>query len=61
MVGTMNAISSGLLTFTSMVDLLSEDFLTEESWRTLRGKRRVLACLLVFLGAFGMSLIGAWA
>ncbi|KFZ08211.1 hypothetical protein V501_06053 [Pseudogymnoascus sp. VKM F-4519 (FW-2642)] len=61
MVGIMNAISSGLLTFTSLVDLMSEDFLSDESWTVLRGRRRVWACLLVFAGAFGMSLIGAWA
>ncbi|EEP81941.1 conserved hypothetical protein [Uncinocarpus reesii 1704] len=61
MVGTMNAISSGLLVYASLVELLSEDFLSDESWRTLRGKQRVYACLLVFFGAFGMSLVGAWA
>ncbi|TPX07711.1 uncharacterized protein E0L32_010607 [Thyridium curvatum] len=60
-VGVMNAISAGLLTFASLVELLSEDFLSDESWRFLRGKRRVYACLLVFLGAFCMSLVGAWA
>jgi hypothetical protein len=57
----MNAISAGLLTYASLVELLSEDFLSDESWRLLRGKRRVIACLLVFLGAFFMSLVGAWA
>lgn len=61
MVGIMNAISAGLLTFASLVELLSEDFLSDESWRYLRGKERVFACLLVLLGAFGMSLVGAWA
>ncbi|KAI1940066.1 hypothetical protein LOZ58_000057 [Ophidiomyces ophidiicola] len=61
MVGTMNAISSGLLVFASLVELLSEDFLSDESWRTLRGKKRIIACVLVFAGAFGMSLVGAWA
>lgn len=60
-VGIMNAISSGLLTFTSLVDLLSEDFLSDDSWRNLRGTRRTIAFSLVFAGAFGMSLIGAWA
>ncbi|KAJ6442644.1 plasma membrane zinc ion transporter [Purpureocillium lavendulum] len=60
-VGVMNAISAGLLTFASLVELLSEDFLSDESWRYLRGKRRVGACILVFLGAFLMSLVGAWA
>lgn len=61
LVGVMNAISAGLLTFASLVELLSEDFLSDASWRYLRGKRRVYACLLVFFGAFFMSLVGAWA
>lgn len=60
-VGVMNAISAGLLTFASLVELLSEDFLSDESWRYLRGQKRVYACLLVFFGAFFMSLVGAWA
>ncbi|EGY22410.1 hypothetical protein VD0002_g3747 [Verticillium dahliae] len=61
LVGTMNAISSGLLVFASLVELLSEDFLSDESWKVLRGGRRIVACVLVFLGAFGMSVVGAWA
>ncbi|EGP90848.1 uncharacterized protein MYCGRDRAFT_88667 [Zymoseptoria tritici IPO323] len=61
LVGTTNAVSSGLLTYTSLVDLLSEDFLTDASWRVLRGRRRVGAVGLVGFGAFCMSLIGAWA
>lgn len=60
-VGVMNAISAGLLTFASLVELMSEDFLSDESWTYLRGKKRVVACVLVFVGAFGMSLVGAWA
>ncbi|KAL2823727.1 ZIP zinc transporter-domain-containing protein [Aspergillus cavernicola] len=61
LVGTMNAISAGLLIFASLVELMSEDFLSDESWRVLRGRSRVIACALVFLGAFCMSLVGAWA
>jgi hypothetical protein len=57
----MNAISAGLLTYASLVELLSEDFLSDESWRILRGRKRIIACLLVFFGAFFMSLVGAWA
>ncbi|PHH69564.1 hypothetical protein CDD80_6646 [Ophiocordyceps camponoti-rufipedis] len=60
-VGVMNAISAGLLTFASLVELLSEDFLSDHSWRILRGRQRVIACVLVFFGAFFMSLVGAWA
>lgn len=61
MVGIMNAISAGLLVFASLVELMSEDFLSDESWRILRGRKRVCACLLVFFGAFCMSIVGAWA
>lgn len=60
-VGIMNAVSAGFLVFASLVELLSEDFLSDESWQVLRGKRRVFASLLVFFGAFLMSLVGAWA
>ncbi|EOA81734.1 hypothetical protein ACJQWK_10741 [Exserohilum turcicum] len=60
-VGIMNAISAGFLVYASLVELMSEDFLSDESWKVLTGKRRVYACLLVFVGAFLMSLVGAWA
>jgi zinc transporter ZupT len=60
-VGIMNAVSAGFLVFASLVELMSEDFLSDESWQVLRGKKRVMACLLVFFGAFLMSLVGAWA
>lgn len=60
-IGIMNAISSGLLTFTNLIHLLFEDFLSDDSWRNLRGTRRIIASSLVFGGAFGMSLVGAWA
>ncbi|CBX94715.1 similar to zinc transporter [Plenodomus lingam JN3] len=60
-VGIMNAISAGFLIFASLVELMSEDFLSDESWKILRGRKRVIACLLVFAGAFLMSLVGAWA
>ncbi|OWP04191.1 hypothetical protein B2J93_670 [Marssonina coronariae] len=61
LVGVMNAISGGLLLWASLVELIMEDFLSDESWKILRGGRRVVACLLVFAGAFAMSLVGAWA
>ncbi|KAL5363854.1 ZIP zinc transporter-domain-containing protein [Aspergillus floccosus] len=61
LVGTMNAISAGLLIFASLIELMSEDFLSDESWRVLRGRKRVYACILVFLGAFCMSVVGAFA
>ncbi|KAI5851130.1 Zinc/iron permease [Morchella snyderi] len=61
MVGVMNAISSGLLVFAGLVELLAEDFLSDESWNVLTGKKRVAACFLVFAGAFGMAFVGAFA
>ena len=57
----MNAISSGLLVFAALIELLAEDFLSDQSWGVLRGRKRVAACVLVLLGAACMSLVGAWA
>lgn len=60
-VGFMNAISSGLLLFAGLVELLAEDFLSDESYVILKGKRRVQACASVVGGAALMALVGAWA
>lgn len=60
-VGFMNAISSGLLLFAGLVELLAEDFLSDESYVTLQGKRRLQACASVMGGAVLMALVGAWA
>lgn len=61
MVGFMNAVSSGLLLFAGLVQLLSEDFLTEKSYRTLKGKKRVNAFVAVASGAALMAAVGAFA
>ena len=61
MVGFMNAISSGLLLFAGLVQLLAEDFLTEKSYKTLRGRKRTHAFLAVFAGAGLMAGVGAFA
>jgi hypothetical protein len=61
MVGIMNAISSGLLVFAGLVELLAEDFLSDESWRVLTGRRRIIACVCVMAGAFSMAFVGAFA
>jgi zinc transporter 1/2/3 len=60
-VGFMNAVSSGLLLFAGLVELLAEDFLSDESYVTLQGKRRLQACASVVSGAALMALVGAWA
>jgi hypothetical protein len=61
MVGIMNAISSGLLLFAGLVELLAEDFLSVESYQVLYGRRRVEACAAVVGGSMLMALVGVWA
>jgi zinc transporter 1/2/3 len=61
MVGVMNAISSGLLLFAGLVELLAEDFLSDRSYEVLKGKRRIEACVSVAAGGALMALVGAWA
>ncbi|KAI9784819.1 MAG: hypothetical protein M1839_001549 [Geoglossum umbratile] len=61
MVGVMNAISSGLLLFAGLVELLAEDFLSDKSYEVLRGQKRLEACAAVVGGALLMALVGAWA
>ncbi|RWA10159.1 hypothetical protein EKO27_g4943 [Xylaria grammica] len=60
-VGIFNAISSGLLIYAALVDLLAEDFLSEESNHILTKKEKKIAFCWVILGAIGMSIIGAFA
>lgn len=61
MVGIMNAISSGLLIYAGLVQLLAEDFLSESSYVELRGIRRLQACASVVAGCALMALVGIWA
>ncbi|KAL9117178.1 MAG: hypothetical protein Q9187_006290 [Circinaria calcarea] len=61
MVGVTNAVSSGLLVFAGLVELLAEDFLSDGSYVTLRGRRRLEACGAVVGGAMLMAVVGAWA
>jgi len=61
MVGFMNAISSGLLLFAGLVQLLAEDFLSDKSYGILKGRTRIEAFSAVIGGSLLMSLVGAWA
>lgn len=61
MVGIVNAVSCGLLLYAGLVQLLAEDFLSEESYVELAGKRRLQACGSVVGGAMLMALVGVWA
>ncbi|KAI0169246.1 Zinc/iron permease [Hypoxylon sp. FL1284] len=60
-VGVFNSISSGLLIYAALVDLLAEDFLSEESSHVLTMKDKKIAFVFVLLGALGMSIVGAFA
>lgn len=60
-VGVMNAISAGLLLYAGLVQLLAEDFLSEKSYKVLKGKKRLHAYLAVVFGAVLMALVGAFA
>ncbi|KAI9687078.1 MAG: hypothetical protein M1822_002488 [Bathelium mastoideum] len=60
-VGIMNAVSSGLLLFAGLVELLAEDFLSDRSYAGLRGRARWEACASVVAGGLGMAVVGAWA
>lgn len=61
MVGSVNAVSAGLLLYAGLVQLLAEDFLSETSYEELKGKRRLHACLSVVGGSMLMALVGVWA
>lgn len=61
MVGMANAFSSGLLLFAGLVELLAEDFLSDKSYESLRGRSRLEACAAVCGGAFLMAAVGAFA
>ncbi|CZT52578.1 related to low affininty zinc transporter [Rhynchosporium secalis] len=61
LVGVFNAISSGLLIFASCVDLLAEDFLSEEAQHLMTKNMKIWAFSYVLMGAAGMSVVGAFA
>lgn len=61
MVGVTNSISSGLLLFAGLVQLVAEDFLSDRSYETLKGRRRLEACAAVGLGGVLMGVVGAFA
>ncbi|KAK0907079.1 hypothetical protein LTR91_006860 [Friedmanniomyces endolithicus] len=60
-VGLVNAVSSGLLIYAGLVQLLAEDFLSEQSYVDLRGRRRLEACGAVVAGSMLMAFVGAFA
>ena len=61
MVGITNAISSGLLLFAGLVQLIAEDFLSDRSYKVLSGRNRIEACIAVAAGGLLMAIVGAFA
>ncbi|KAK4565573.1 hypothetical protein LTR86_004190 [Recurvomyces mirabilis] len=61
MVGLVNAISAGLLLYAGLVQLLAEDFLSDQSYHDLHGRRRLEACGAVICGSMLMAFVGAFA
>jgi zinc transporter 1/2/3 len=61
LVGVCNAISSGLLLYAALVDLLAEDFLSEEAQHNMTTKDKTKAFIYLLMGAAGMSVVGAFA
>ena len=59
MVGIVNAISAGLLLYAGLVQLLAEDFLSDQSYIDLHGRKRLEACAAVFAGSMLMAFVGA--
>jgi solute carrier family 39 (zinc transporter), member 1/2/3 len=57
--GTCNGLSSGMLLYVALVDLLYEDFLA--SGQLSKGRERNLAFGLVLVGAAAMAVISKWA
>ncbi|KAF2119027.1 Fe transport protein 3 [Lophiotrema nucula] len=60
-VGVFNAISSGLLIYAALVDLLAEDFLSEEANHSMTAKDKTRAFIYLLMGAAGMAIVGAFA
>lgn len=58
-VGIVNAISSGLLLYAGLVQLLAEDFLSDQSYIDLQGRRRLEASGAVVAGSMLMAFVGA--
>jgi hypothetical protein len=53
--------SSGLLIFAATVDLLAEDFLSDEAQLLMTKKMKITAFMYILLGAAGMATVGAFA
>ncbi|KAJ1981215.1 hypothetical protein H4R35_000813 [Dimargaris xerosporica] len=58
--GILYAISSGMLIYTGLVNLIAEEF-AHPSFMALPGRLKFLYIVTMYLGAAGMGLVGLWA
>jgi len=59
--GVMDALSSGILLYTGLVELLAHEFLFNPQMSRASGKHVTFASIFVLAGAGIMSLLGRWA
>ncbi|KAJ1660998.1 hypothetical protein IWQ61_000152 [Dispira simplex] len=58
--GVLNAVSSGMLIYTSLVNLIAEEF-AQPAFVALPGRYKFLYMMSLYFGAAGMGLVGLWA
>ncbi|TDL23968.1 ZIP-like iron-zinc transporter [Rickenella mellea] len=59
--GVMDSLSSGILLYTGLVELLAHEFLFNKEMNQASNRRLGFACGSMLLGAGLMSLLGRWA
>jgi len=59
--GVMDSLSSGILLYTGLVELLAHEFLFNPTMQAASGKKIAFASFFVVAGAGIMSLLGRWA
>ncbi|KAF8500515.1 ZIP-like iron-zinc transporter [Gautieria morchelliformis] len=59
--GTLDSISSGILLYTGLVELLAHEFLFNPTMHQASNGRLAFACITMLFGAGIMSLLGRWA
>jgi solute carrier family 39 (zinc transporter), member 1/2/3 len=59
--GVMDSLSSGILLYTGLVELLAHEFLFNPAMQKTSNKKITFACCFVTAGAGIMALLGRWA
>jgi zinc transporter 1/2/3 len=59
--GVMDALSSGVLIYTGLVELLAHEFLFSKEMAEASNSKLAYSCLCMVFGAGIMALLGRWA